>query len=203
MITIVIADDHQMFRQGLKLLLEGDSRFRLLGEAASGSEALRIIRELSPDVALLDLAMPRPDGIEVAAALSGDNSATKCLILTMKEEMVSIRRALNAGARGYMLKESAFDRLAEAIVEVACGNLYLGDLQDNPQLFSSKAEEALTSREKAILQQVARGLTSRQIAAELCISPRTVETHRQKIMEKLGIRTAVALVGYAREQGLV
>lgn len=203
MITIVIADDHQMFRQGLKLLLEGDSRFKLLGKAENGSDALRIIRELSPDVAVLDLAMPRPDGIEVVAALSRDSSTTKCLILTMKEDLASIRRALNAGALGYILKESAFERLAEAIVEVAHGNLYLGDLQDNPQLFSSRAEGALTPREKDILQQVARGLTSRQIAEELCISPRTVEAHRQKIMEKLGIRTAVALVGYAREQGLV
>lgn len=201
MITVVIADDHQMFRQGLKLLLGSDSRFKLLGEAGNGSDALRLISELTPDVALLDLAMPRPDGCEVAAAAAG--SGTKCLILTMREDLSSIRRALKAGARGYLLKEFAFERLAEAILEVASGLLYFGELKDNPLLFSAGADEALSSREKDILRQVARGLTSRQIGDELCISTRTVETHRQNIMVKLGLRSAAALAVYAREQGLV
>jgi DNA-binding NarL/FixJ family response regulator len=202
MITIIIADDHQVFRQGLRRLLTDDDRFRLLGEAKDGREALALIEELQPDVAVLDLAMPRPDGIEVVAQVNAGKSATRCIILTMKEEIYAIRRALAAGARGYLLKEAAFEEIAEAIVKVAGDKLYLGALQDNPELFSTEATERLTDREVEILHHVALGLTSRQIAEKLCISPRTVETHRQNIMEKLNLRTATALADYARKKGL-
>lgn len=203
MITIVIADDHKVFRQGLKRLLADDDRFRLLGEGGDGSEALALIERFSPDVAVLDLSMPRPDGIEIAASLAVAGSGTKCIILTMKEEIQAVRRALAAGVRGYLLKEAAYEEIAEAIVRVAAGKVYLGGLQDDPLLFTVADDRLLTAREEEILRQVARGLTSRQIGDELCISYRTVETHRRNMMEKLGIRTTAALVNYAREQGLV
>lgn len=202
MITVIIADDHQIFRQGLKMLLGEDDRFTLIGEGKDGREALKLIEELKPDIAVLDLSMPRPDGIEVTAQARAAESATKCIILTMKEEIHSVRRALSAGAKGYLLKEAAFEEVASAIVTVAAGKLYLGAFQDNPHLFSRAAEGRLTDREVEILRHVSRGMTYQQIADELCISPRTVGTHRQNIMDKLNIRSTTALINYAREQGL-
>ena len=202
MIRIIIADDHQIFRQGMKRLLNDDGRFQLLGEARNGSEALTLIEELKPDVAVLDLAMPRPDGIEVIRQVAAGKYATKCIILTMKEELYAVKRALAAGARGYLLKEAAYEEIAEAIVEVAAGKLYFGALQDSLQLFTLNGNRNLSAREEEILHYVGRGLTSRQIAEELFISPRTVETHRQNIMEKLGLRSATALANHAREQWL-
>jgi DNA-binding NarL/FixJ family response regulator len=203
MITIIIADDHQVFRQGLKRLLADDDRFQLLGEARDGRGALELIDTLQPDVAVLDLAMPRPDGIDVTVRVSAGRSRTRCIILTMKEEISLVRRALAAGARGYLLKESAFEEVAEAIVKVAAGKLYLGALQESPELFAENRNRELTDREIEILRHVARGLTSKQIAAELCISPRTVETHRQNVMEKLNVNTSAALINVARGQGLI
>lgn len=202
MIKIIIADDHSIFRDGLKRLLSDDDRFQLLGEGRNGTEALALIAELRPDVAILDLSMPRPDGIEVVEQVAASGSATRCLILTMKEEIPIVRRALSAGARGYVLKEAAFDELAEALMAVAAGRLYLGPLQDHPQLFTSNAT-SLTRREREVLCQVARGQSSRQIAKILGVSTRTIETHRQNIMDKLGLRSATALVNYAREQGML
>lgn len=202
MITIIIADDHPIFRQGLKRLLADDGRFQLLGEAKNGQEALALIAEHKPDVAVLDLAMPRPDGIEVATLVAADNSGTKCIILTMKEEIYAVKRALAAGVRGYLLKEAAYEEIAEAIVQVASGKLYLVALLDCPQLFNSNGNGALSAREEEILHHVGRGLASRQIAEQLFLSPRTVETHRQNIMAKLGLRSASALANYAREHGL-
>lgn len=202
MITMIIADDHPIFRDGLKRLLCDDDRFRLVGEATSGAEALALIAELRPDLAILDLTMPRPDGIEVVEQVAAGGYATRCLILTMKEDINAVRRALAAGARGYVLKEAAYDELAGAIVTVATGRIYLGPLQEHPQLYAAMAA-GLTRRETEVLRLVAQGQSSRQIAESLGISPRTVETHRQNIMEKLGLRSATALVTYAREQGLL
>lgn len=203
MIKIIIADDHSIFRDGLKRLLSDDDRFQLVGEGRNGTEALTLIAELRPDVAILDLSMPRPDGIEVVEQVVATGAATRCIILTMKEEIPTVRRALSAGARGYVLKEAAFDELAEAIMAVAEGRLYLGPLQDHPQLFDTTKINSLTNREREVLRQVAQGQSSRQISEILCVSTRTIETHRQNIMDKLGLRSATALVNYAREQGLL
>ncbi|MDD5286578.1 MAG: response regulator transcription factor [Desulfuromonadaceae bacterium] len=203
MITIIIADDHKIFRQGMARLLADDDRFNLLGEASNGREALELIQELKPQVAVLDLSMPRPDGLEVVSKVCAARRATRCIILTMKEEIDAVRRALDAGASGYVLKEAAYEEIADAIIKVAAGKLYLGRFQDHPELFNRPCNEQLTKREVEVLRFVVRGLSSRQIAEELCISPRTVETHRRNIMCKLNIRTATALVGCAREQGFV
>lgn len=203
MIPVIIADDHPIFRQGMSRLLSDDSRFRLLGEAGNGREALELIRTLQPRVAVLDLSMPRPDGLEVVSIIGAAHCATRCIILSMRDDIDTVRRALAVGASGYMVKEAAFEEIADAIIKVAAGKLYLGQFQDHPQLLSRPCEGQLTNREVEVLRFVARGLTSRQAAEELHISPRTVETHRQNIMEKLNIRTAVALAGYAREHGLM
>ncbi len=203
MITIIIADDHKIFRQGMARLLADDDRFQLVGEACNGREALELIRELHPRVAVLDLSMPRPDGLEVVAKVRADHSATRCIILTMKEDIDTVRRALDAGASGYVLKEAAYEEIAEAIIKVNAGKLYLGEFQDHPRLFARPCNGQLTNREVEVLRLVVRGLTSRQIAGELKISHRTVETHRRNIMDKLNIHTATALTGYAREQGIM
>ncbi|MBV5319924.1 MAG: response regulator transcription factor [Chlorobium phaeobacteroides] len=203
MITIIIADDHKIFRQGLSRLLADDDRFKLLGEASNGKEALNLIWKEKPQVAVLDLSMPRPDGLEVVSNIRAAHSNTRCIILTMKDDVETVRRALESGVYGYVLKEAAYEEIAEAIVKVADNKLYLGRFQDNPNLYASCCEGQLTNREVEVLRCVVRGLTSRQIASELFISHRTVETHRQHIMEKLNIRTATGLAGYAREHGLI
>ena len=203
MITVIIADDHPVFRQGMARLLADDDRFRLLGEGSNGSEAIHLVLEQKPQVAVLDLSMPRPDGLEVVSKLKAAHSAARFIILTMKESIDTVRLALSVGASGYVLKEAAYEEIADAIIKVAAGKLYLGRFQDHPQLFAYPCEGQLTNRELQVLRCVARGLTSKQIAEELRISSRTVETHRQNIMEKLNIRNATALVGYAREQGLM
>lgn len=203
MITIIIADDHTVFRQGMKLLLSSDERFQLIGEAKNGREALELIRELSPEVAVLDFSMPRPDGIEVITQALALRSSTRCIILSMKDDLQTVRRSLDAGARGYLLKEAAFAEIADAIVRVAAGKIYLGAFQESLDISTPKTGCKLTNREEEILRQVALGLTSRQIADNICLSHRTVETHRFNIMEKLDIHTSAGLTLYAREKGLV
>ena len=203
MISIIIADDHKMFRQGLARLLADDDRLQLVGEASNGKEALELIRTLRPQVAVLDLSMPRLDGIEVALKVRADHSATRCIILTMNNDIEAVRRALDSGASGYVLKEAAYEEIAGAIIKVAAGKLHLGGFQDDPHLFDRVGSGQLTKREREVLRFVARGLTSRHIAEELGISHRTVETHRQNIMEKLDLHTPVALIKYAAAQGLL
>lgn len=122
MITVIIADDHSKFRQGIARLLAGECDITLLGEAASGLEALRLIDELHPDVAVLDISMPLPDGIEITRQLCARQSATACLILSMHDDADTIRRAADAGARGYLVKEGAFEGLASAIRKTNVGN---------------------------------------------------------------------------------
>ena len=145
--------------------------------------------------------MPRPDGLEVVAQVRAAHSSTRCIILTMKEDIDSVRRALDTGVSGYVLKESAYEEIADAIINVAAGKRYLGRFQDHPRLFASPSDGRLTSRELEILRLVVRGLSSQQIADELSINHRTVETHRHNIMKKLNIHTATALAVYARDQG--
>lgn len=201
MIRIVLADDHRIFREGLKRLLADNTEFVLAGEAANGIEAVQLIKEQRPDVAILDLSMPGLSGIEVIEQVLAAGVPTRCILLTMNDEIGTVRRALRAGVRSYILKESAYDQLAQAIATVAAGRMYLGDWQGDPRLFSP-AESHLTQREQEVLGAVIRGESSRQIAEALGLSVRTVETHRQNIMNKLGVRTAVALANYAREHGL-
>ena len=203
MITVIIADDHPIFRQGLARLLGDDSRFQLVGEASNGREALALIKELKPDVAVLDLNMPRPDGIEVISEVHTAESETGCIILTMREDIDAVRRAIDAGASGYVLKEAVYEEIAKAILRVAEGKLYLGAFREHPNLFNSPCAGTLTEREIEVLRLVGQGMSSKQIAEKIKVSSRTVETHRQNIMKKCGFRTAIALAGYAREQGLV
>lgn len=198
MITIVIADDHEIFRQGVARLLADDERFKLVGEASNGSEAVALIRELQPQV-----AMPRPDGIEVAAAVRTSGCDTRCIILTMKEEIETVCRALDNGVTGYVLKSSGYKEISRAIIEVAAGRLSLGEFSNDPRIFSRSNDQKLSKREIEVLRLIKQGLTNKQTATELFINYRTVEKHRQNIMNKLNIKTVTALAEYARQRGYI
>lgn len=202
MIRIVLADDHRIFREGLKRLLADNAGVTLVGEADDGVEALRLITELRPDIAILDLSMPGLTGIEIIEQVVAAKLATRCILLTMNDEISAVRHALRAGARSYVLKECAYDQLVAAIVAVNDGQLFLGTFEGDPRLFREQ-EKLLTKREQEILRAVIRGENSRSIAATFFLSVRTVEAHRQNIMNKLGVRTAVALANYAREHNLL
>lgn len=202
MIRVIIADDHRMFRQGLAGLLEEEPDIELLGEADRGSEALRLIRELRPDVAVLDLSMPRPDGIEIIQTLHAEGLDTSCLILTMYDDAATMRDAMNAGAKGFLVKSGAFEEFASAIRTIASGRISF-NAANIPDSATAPPETPLSPREQQVLCLVAQGLSSKLIADQLNLSPRTVENHRQNIMGKLNIRSATALVNYAIKQGLL
>lgn len=199
MIRVILADDHRIFRQGLAGLLSNEADIELLGEAGSGVEALRLIRELHPDVAVLDLSMPRPDGIEIARLLQAEGNATACLILTMHDEAATMRRAMDAGARGYLVKDGAFEELAVAVRHLAAGRAYF-NAAIAPDVSAPALDIPLTARELEVLRLVAQGLSSKVIADRLALSQRTVENHRQSIMKKLNIHNAATLASYAARQ---
>jgi DNA-binding NarL/FixJ family response regulator len=202
MISVIIADDHRMFRQGLASLLADEADIELLGEADRGGEALRLIRELKPQVAVLDLSMPRPDGLEIVRTIQAEGLETSSLILTMYDDAATMRLAMDAGARGYLVKSGAFDEFVAAIRLIATGRSYF-NAAFAPDPDPARPDLQLTARELFILSLVAQGLSSKSIADQLGISQRTVENHRQNIMNKLNIRSATALVGYAAKHRLL
>ncbi len=212
MITVFFADDHQMFRQGLRTLLTSTADIKVVGEASDGQESLRQIEKLKPDVAVLDIAMPGLSGIEVAKRLVKIAPDTNTLILTMHADCFYAVEALKASALGFMLKEESFDMLIDAIHAVAAGNMFVSPTLETPVLkeFVGLARQAtdsggniLTDREREILQLVAEGLTNLEISEKLCISSSTVDTHRKNIMAKLDIHSVAGLVKYAIRHKIV
>ncbi len=212
MINVFLADDHQMFRQGLQTLLKSFSDIRVVGEASDGQQSLREIERLKPDVAVLDVAMPGLTGIEVAKRLRKISPDTKVLILTMHADCFFAVEALKANALGFMLKEESFDMLINAIRKVAAGKMFVSPTLETPVLkkFVNLAKHSadssgniLTQRELEILQLVAEGMTNQEIAGKLCISASTVDTHRKNIMAKLDIHSVAGLVKYAIRHKIV
>jgi DNA-binding NarL/FixJ family response regulator len=212
MITVFLADDHQMFRQGLQTLLGSTSDIKVVGEASDGQQCLKKIEDLKPDVAVLDIAMPGLTGIEVAKRLGKISPVTRILILTMHADCFFAVEALKADALGFMLKEESFDMLIDAIRTVAAGNMFISPTLETPvlkefvsmaRLASDKTGNILTEREREILQLVAEGMTNHEIAAKLCISASTVDTHRKNIMSKLDIHSVAGLVHYAVRHKIV
>jgi DNA-binding NarL/FixJ family response regulator len=205
MIKVVIADDHTIFRQGLAQLLSSVEGVTVTGEAADGSEALKLIREMQPDVAILDLSMPQ-GGLEVAREISREGLSTRVILLTMHNEPDAANKALQAGASGYVLKDNAFEDLVYALRSVARGGTFIspsvaaGVMKSNER---RKEGEPLTKREREVLALIATGLTNKQIAERLFISVKTVETHRARIIEALDLHNTAELVRYAIESGLV
>jgi DNA-binding NarL/FixJ family response regulator len=198
---IVVADDHAMFRQGLVAMLGDAPGMTIVGQASRGDEAIALIRELAPAIAIVDLSMPGATGIEVARTISAAQGATRVILLSMHADATHARQAIDAGASGYLIKSAVFDELLHAIATALAGGVYLP-----PSLTASvvrgERNPALTERELEILALIADGKTSRAIAKRLGVTTRTVETHRANMMAKLAVDNAAALVRYAVEHGL-
>lgn len=204
---ILLADDHQLFRQGLRGLLE-KAGHEVVGEAADGRAALALAQSLQPDIAVLDLSMPLLNGLDAAAELKRLVPRTKVILLTMYTDKEYVLRALHAGARGYVLKSQAAEDLVRAVRETFTGEVYLSPAVSvsvvDAYLGRQHAnEDPLTPRERQILQLVAEGKTTKQIASLLGVSFKTAESHRNRAMQKLDIHDIAGLTRYAIRRGLV
>jgi DNA-binding NarL/FixJ family response regulator len=210
-IRIVLADDHPIVLDGLRNLIRAESDFELVGEAASGLSALKIIREQHPDVAVLDISMPELNGIVLSRRLAGEMPALRLLILTLHEDRAYLNQALEAGVRGYVLKRSAVENLVQAIRAVLVGGLYIDPAiagrmfeskQINKRLAARKGvAPALTDREADVLKMAALGFTNKEIASRLDVGVKSIETYKARGLEKLGLKTRAELVRYASGQG--
>jgi two-component system, NarL family, response regulator NreC len=210
-IRVLLADDHHVVRQGLRALLSTVPDFEIVGEAGDGQEALSLVDRLKPDVLLLDLMLPGLHGFEVTRRVARRTS-TRVVILSMHDNEGYVIRALQHGALGYVLKGAQLSDLVQAVREAVAGRLYLGPpLSDHAvQAYLEKAKsgdfdiyDSLTPREREILQLVAEGHTNGVIGERLHISPRTVETHRAHIMQKLGLKHHADLIRFALQRGLL
>ena len=206
-IRVVLADDHQLVRQGLKALLEREG-FQVAGEASDGQEALRLVPNVCPDVAIFDISMPILNGLDAARELKKSAPRTKTVLLTQHDEDQYVTEALRAGVRGYVLKNQAATDLVHAIQQVCRGEIYLSPSISRTvvEAFLSKTAlptDPLTSRERQILQLIGEGKSSKEIAALLGISIKTAESHRTRLMRKLDIHELASLVRYAIRRGLV
>jgi DNA-binding NarL/FixJ family response regulator len=208
-VKILVVDDHPLFRSGLRQVVERDARFEVIGEAGDGEVALRLIQEMKPDVAVLDVNLPGLTGLEIARRLQGKQSITGIIILTMHNDEETCNRALDLGAKGFVLKENAAEEILKAIAAVAQGEHYLSSSISGYLVRRRSRSEALaakkpglddlTKAERRILKLIAGKKTSREIAAELFISPRTVEAHRANICTKLALSGSHSLLQFALE----
>jgi two-component system, NarL family, response regulator NreC len=209
-IDIILAEDHRIVREGLKSLLEHRPDFKVVAEAANGREAVNLCRELGPDLVLMDIGMPQLNGVEATRQVRRDCPRTKVLALSMHSDPRFVADVLKAGAKGYLLKDSAFSELVRAVEAVAAGGTYLSrELAQNLPVDRLREKAAvdqsisdLSGRETEVLQLLAEGLSTNQIAESLGISPKTVEVHRMNIKTKLGIYTTAGLTKYAVRQRL-
>jgi two-component system, NarL family, response regulator NreC len=201
-LTIVIADDHAVVRQGLRLLLESEDDLAVVGESSDVAETCALLRERTPSVVLLDLHMGRELSLSAMFEIRGASPDTAIVILTMEDDPAFVAPAWNAGAAGYVLKEASRTDLVRAIRTVARGGRYL-DPAIGGWALTSDSDAALTERELEVLRLVALGHTNSEIAARMYISPRTVETHRANLQAKLGITGRPELVRYALEHGVI
>jgi two-component system response regulator NreC len=204
---IVLADDHVLVRQGLKSLLERE-HFQVMAEASDGQDAVRLIESHHPDIAILDISMPTLNGIDAARGLSRSAPKTKVILLTQHEEEQYIHEALEAGVKGYVLKNQVANDLIQAIRQVCRGEFYLspGISRAVMEAYRTKAErpvDPLTVRERQVLQLIAEGKSTKDTASVLGISVKTAESHRMRLMQKLNIHETASLVRYAVRRGLI
>jgi DNA-binding NarL/FixJ family response regulator len=206
-IRVILADDHVLVRQSLKSLLEREG-FQVVGEASDGQEAIRSVESLRPDIAVMDISMPILNGVDAARELSRSFPKTKSILLTQHDEDQYISEALEAGVMGYVLKSQAASDLVQAIGQVSRGQVYLSPgiarvVAETFRTKSEKPEDPLTSRERQVLQLIAEGKSTKDVASLLGISVKTAESHRTRLMQKLDIHETASLVRYAVRRGIV
>ncbi|HEY7161174.1 MAG TPA: response regulator transcription factor [Acidobacteriota bacterium] len=207
-IRILIVDDHTLFRSGLRLLIGERSDMEVVGEASDGDEALIMTKTCSPDVVLMDISMPGTGGIQATEKIRENFQNTKVVILTMHEDPVYVRSALAAGATGYIVKKAADSELISAIRAVYRGRTFIDSSQAEETIFPANAKRKhahgqLSEREYQVLKLLARGYTHQQIAEEIVISIKSVETYRSRLTRKLELHTRADLIRYALEMGLL
>ena len=210
--TIVLADDHHIVRQGLRVLLEAEPDFAVAGEAADGLAVADLVERLKPDVLVLDLMMPGLNGLDVMRQVRQRSPQTRVIILSMHANEAYVLEALRNGVAGYVLKDSTASDLAQAVREATAGRRYLSPpLSERAiEAYVHKADaapfdlyETLSGREREVLHLAAEGHNNTEIAARLCISARTVETHRANVMRKLGLHSQTDLIRYALKRGIL
>jgi DNA-binding NarL/FixJ family response regulator len=212
---ILIIDDHPLFREGLKAIIDRDSRFEVAGEAGNGRKGFRIAKKLNPDLVLLDLSLPDRSGIELTREIRGLFPHTRVMIVSMHSKIDYIAESFQAGATGYLVKESAAEGLLKGLENVSKGEYFLDSsvsqqvvkrLMESPTKevkITDAAYDTLTPREQEVMRLLAEGLSTKEIAEKLFISPKTVENHRSNIMNKLNLHSTHELVRYAARLGLI
>lgn len=208
MIHILLADDHALVRQGLGMILGAQPDMQIVGQAGNGNEAVEMAEKLKPDVVVMDVAMPELNGIEATRRLAVSLPRTRVLALSMHKDSVYVREILRAGARGYLLKDSADADLINAVRAIAKGEGYISPAVSDAVLTDYRKHvtdplDLLTSREREVLQHIAEGKTNKEIATSLNLSVYTVEAHRGRIMEKLNLHSTGELVRFALRNGLI
>jgi len=202
-LRVVLADDHELLREGLRALLQAQGDFDVVGEAGDGLRAIELVERLSPQVIVLDVGMPQLSGIETARIITSRSSGTRIVALSMHADSRFVAEMFRAGASGYLLKDCAFEELAVAIRAVAAGKTFMSpQLTGQAPASASSAFELLTPRQRQILQLMAEGKSTKQIALLLKVSVKTTETHRRQIMAKLDLHSVAELTRYAIREGL-
>jgi two-component system response regulator NreC len=211
-IRVLIVDDHTILRQGIRSLLEDEPDIEVVGEAEDGHSAVKLASQLNPDVIVMDIAMPRLNGLEATRQIRRNNSSIKILILTMHENEEYIRQVLAAGAMGYILKDAASSELlaairsiqsGEAVLSPAITRLVIADYLRWGDLKPEKSIDGLSNREREILQLIAEGYTNKQIAEILCLSIKTIQAHRLNLMKKLNLHNRGELIKYAIQKKII
>ncbi|MDD8013882.1 MAG: response regulator transcription factor [Acidobacteriota bacterium] len=207
-VKIIIADDHKIMRDGLRNMLEKEPGMEVIAEAKNGREALRLAEQLRPDILIMDISMEDLNGMDATRAITGKELGTRIIALSMHADKRFVAGMFEAGALGYLLKDCAYDELLQAIRQVMAGRTYLCSMisgvviRDYIQRMRKNEASLLSPREKEILQLLAEGGTTKRIADQLSVSVKTVETHRQHIMDKLNIFSVAELTKYAIKEGI-
>ncbi|MBA3027510.1 MAG: response regulator transcription factor [Desulfobacterium sp.] len=212
---IVIIDDHPLFREGLKSIIGRSSQYEVVGEASTGTQGLKIIKELGPDLVLTDMSLPDQSGIELIGNIKSYSAEIHVMVVSMHSEIDFIVRAFQAGATGYVIKDSASDILLQGIENVLNGQTFmdtsvsrevvkkLSGLPEKEKIVGGANYDNLTPREQQVMVLLAEGLSANQVADKLFISPKTVDNHRTNIMHKLGLKRTFEMIRYAAKLGLI